>query len=285
MSFTKKISQLTLLLATVLLLNGCAVKFVYNQLDWLIPIYIRNYIKLEGTQKDFVRDRIDHHLAWHRKTQLPVYAEQLRKIVHTISDKVDRETIKEQHAEVEQLGDFLVDAIAPDIANVLLTSNKEQLEFLQQKMDKSIAEFQTDYVDIPLESLKEKRAFELKKYIERWTGALTDEQQSFLQTWQDRYTPIAHELFEHQLAWQKEFKQAITSEASDEEKKNALILLLTDSDPFIDSEYQAKLDHNFDLTVELFLSLHQSLEEKQLKHLNKKMLAYAKDFEELSNDS
>lgn len=282
MSFTRKIIYLPILLASVLLLNGCAVKFVYNQLDWLIPIYLRSYIKLENTQKEFVRERIDHHLDWHRKTQLPLYAQQLRKIVNTISSDVDRETIREQHAEVEQLGDQLIEAIAPDIAKVLLTSNDEQLKFLHEKMNAGITEFKADYVDIPIKELKQKRSFELQKYIERWTGELTDKQQALLVTWQDQYIPVAHELLQHQMAWQEKFNQVMTSKSNQKMKKAALISLLTDSDPFIDDQYQAKLDHNFDLTVELFLSFHSSLEEKQIKHLSKKMLAYAKDFEELS---
>ena len=41
------------ILVLVGMTSGCAVKLVYNQLDWLIPWYLSDYLDMNGEQDDF----------------------------------------------------------------------------------------------------------------------------------------------------------------------------------------------------------------------------------------
>ena len=45
-----KFARISMLFALVLVLNGCAVKFVYHQLDWLMPWYLDDYMEIPGNQ-------------------------------------------------------------------------------------------------------------------------------------------------------------------------------------------------------------------------------------------
>jgi len=71
------------LLAIALILfvsAGCSTSFTYNQLDWLIPWYVEDYVSLDGDQKDLLRTRVDSLLDWHRNEELAVYIALLDRI-------------------------------------------------------------------------------------------------------------------------------------------------------------------------------------------------------------
>lgn len=62
-------------------LAGCsAVRLAYNQADTLLYWRLDGYVDLTAEQVPRVRASLDDYHRWHRRTQLPVYAELLRRI-------------------------------------------------------------------------------------------------------------------------------------------------------------------------------------------------------------
>jgi hypothetical protein len=60
------------LLAALLLLAACSrLDLAYRNLDLVIPWWIGNYVSLEPSQKAWLEPRLQRHLAWHCRTQLP----------------------------------------------------------------------------------------------------------------------------------------------------------------------------------------------------------------------
>lgn len=62
------------------LIAACSNTFVYNQLDWLIPWYVDDYVDLTREQKRGLRARVESLLRWHRGEELTSYIAILDRI-------------------------------------------------------------------------------------------------------------------------------------------------------------------------------------------------------------
>ena len=62
--------QFLLLLFCLFLGTACSNKFFYNQLDWLIPWYVDDYVDLTLVQKENLDKQVEMLLQWHRGEEL-----------------------------------------------------------------------------------------------------------------------------------------------------------------------------------------------------------------------
>ncbi|MBL4795268.1 MAG: hypothetical protein JKY24_07180 [Pseudomonadales bacterium] len=269
-------------LLTCAMLSGCAVKFVYNQLDWVIPWYLQDYIPLNDAQKDYLNTRIDHHLVWHRQTQLPEYARFLRSTAVQISNGFTREEIDSLHLQLSTFGQILSDQIASDIAQLFLSSNDKQLVKMVDKFNRDNKRFKKTYIHISEENLRKLRLKETRKYLERWLGGLTRHQQDELKTWSTEFKPIAREVLAHKLLWQKNLKALMKSRNDSTEFKQQLTTFLANPGNDWKSEYTAKTDFNKERITALFLRLDAHMTQRQRNKLIKKLNSLANDLMELS---
>jgi hypothetical protein len=61
------------LLLCALTFSGCSSSFLYNQLDWLIPWLVADYVDLSRDQKKDLKSRLQPLLKWHREEELRAY--------------------------------------------------------------------------------------------------------------------------------------------------------------------------------------------------------------------
>lgn len=281
-SATKRhISKLLILFVAVTLLSGCTVKWVYNQLDWLVPIYVRTFIKLTPEQKDYLASAIDHQLVWHRQEELPKYVDYLNKIKKRLETGLTHKQLNAQNLELETFGDTLLNRLSPDIAELIATSSDKQLKRLFNKLDKEYQKSKKQFERSDDAKIRSQHRKDMEEYLERWLGSLTDHQSKLLNQWSLQYTPIEQELLQHQFNWQQRLKK-ITEETVDQKtKKEQLAMLFVDSDQFVDEAYQAKIDHNTKITEDLVVAASQSLTPKQLKRAKKKIDELVEDLVDL----
>jgi hypothetical protein len=74
------------LLAAVL--TACSNTFVYNQLDWLIPWYVDDYVDLTRDQRQTLKSRVKALLDWHRSEELSSYIGILDRVEADLSQPV-----------------------------------------------------------------------------------------------------------------------------------------------------------------------------------------------------
>lgn len=68
------------LIGGLLALGGCtAVQFTYNQGAWLAHWWLDRYADFSAEQSRQVKAALADWFAWHRRTQLPLYADELRR--------------------------------------------------------------------------------------------------------------------------------------------------------------------------------------------------------------
>ncbi|HEY6611743.1 MAG TPA: DUF6279 family lipoprotein, partial [Pseudomonas sp.] len=65
--------SLGLLLALLVLAACSRMELVYRNLDWLIPWKLDDYLSLDAGQSVWLDARLDDHLRWHCRSELPRY--------------------------------------------------------------------------------------------------------------------------------------------------------------------------------------------------------------------
>lgn len=279
----KKIALLMLL--SVVFTAGCAVRFVYNQLDWAVPWYLRDYISLTGDQKNDFQENLDDYLYWHRVEQLPLYAKFLRRVADQAEDGLNHAELEAVQTESEQLANVLVAAMSPHVVDLFADASDAQLKQLFEKFEQDNAAFRRDSVDISESIQRERWVKEARKYVERWTGKLNDRQKALIAHWGERYKPMGQELMDARLAWQKAFREILAQRKEQRPLyEQQLTALLQNSQFGRSPQFNEKFTCNRDALVALYQSLDASLTSAQRQRFLKTLRSYAEDFEALSKD-
>lgn len=270
------------LLVCALVLSGCAVRFVYNQLDWLVPWYLNDYMELDGPQKELFKQRLDAYLTWHRREQLPQYADFLEQVAQRAEKGMSHDDIALIQARTEQLAQAMIDRLKPDMMELFAMANDEQVASLFRKFEEDNAKYLKENVQASASKQRRQRQREVINYAERWTGALDEPQRKLIAEWSVQFELMHKEFYDTQLLWQQEFRRILQLRGDRAAYEQAFTQLLDTPEFGRSEELQRKLAKNQALLIDLYLALEKSLSTNQRKHMVKKLRDYAADFRELS---
>jgi len=251
---------------TVLFSSGCTVQWVYNQLDWLIPWYVRDYLDLNSEQKKWLKTRVGAHLDWHRRTQLPQYSQLLTEVALLVkSDKLTEPDIVRVSQRVNELGQQIVLATAPDIIHLFEGASDQQLKKLFDKIEDDNREFKETYIDVDAHRQNELEHKEMTRFLKKWLGGLNTDQKKMLDTWANTWRPLKADLHAEQLRWQSDFRSCLAQRRS-ESFPACMNGLLTAGDNYYSADYKQKYEYNIQLTNRLWIDINKSLTSKQREH-------------------
>ena len=277
-----RILRFSLVVLSSLLLAGCGVRFVYNQLDWLIPWYLEDYVELERDQETLFEERLQSYLAWHRTDQLPRYSAFLHQVADRAEKGLNQEDIAHIEDQTEQFAQALMDRMLNDLIDLLETASDEQIEQLFQRLEQDNKEYRREYIEVSADKQKKQRYKEVIKYAERWTGRLSDEQVKQIGEWVVQFELMGPEIEAARLAWQDEFRRVLALRSDRKRYETAFKKLISNPDFGRSDELKRKLAYNSELAVKLYLQLDRTLTQRQREHMVKKLRNYADDFQLLS---
>lgn len=268
-------------LSLLVLLGGCGVKTIYHQLDWYIPSVIEDFISLSDKQQSVLSLQVKQLLAWHRQTQLPVYATTLRTIRSQIKQGLNETHIEQISAELENYWKIVTAKMAPDMADLLLTTTASQQEELRKNFIAKNREYEEEYIRINEIKRREKIVEDLSNNLKRWLGPLTDQQIKLISYEVTRYEQVHVD----RLAYRKHWQEKLLTTLQDSDKTRAremLISLFSEPRKHRSDIFNKKLDTNKELNKALFLKINRMLTSEQLQHLSDEIEYYAKSFDELA---
>lgn len=160
----------------VALLGACSNTFIYNQLDWLIPWYVDDYVDLTRDQRQSLKARVRVLLDWHRSEELASYLQILDRVEADLSQPVTG-------GQVEQWANLMVAAYERIEAQMLPVAfelgadlNEEQMAEFIGKLEEGQEELEEEY----LERSDEEYVEEVREYFTEnlgdFLGRLTREQ-------------------------------------------------------------------------------------------------------------
>jgi uncharacterized protein DUF6279 len=278
-----RLLRLLIIILFIMLMAGCSrIKFAYNQLDWLIPLYLGRYIDLSARQRNELDKQVDRLLAWHCSNQLHRYAALLRTANTDFqTDQVTAQRLHEISLQIEEYWDELMRQINPEIARLLVSANNEQLKQLFQNLDEKNQDWLNEYNDKTTQELNLEYQQNMLETLEYWLGPLENIQMQMVNVWADEFVPLGLDGLYRRKNWQAKL-HALTMHRHDPAFHAQIKQLFLEPEQFRSSSYQQRLENNRNATIKLLVHIANSLTAPQKKHLNNEILSIAQDFDELS---
>jgi hypothetical protein len=263
------------------MVSGCTVKFFYNQLDWMIPWHIEDYLPFTDEQQAILEQRINHQLRWHRETQLPHYALWLRQLRDDWQDGLDLAELENHQDLLEKHWNTLLQQLVPDSAALLATTTDEQVDALFESMAEANQEYREEYVAPDLKTLRENRLKRLEKWLKRWTGEITAEQEELLSDCNEGLQLVGEERLAYRRQWQAIF-QRLLARRHEPDFDELLSRFITDQTHSRPATYQRKFEANRTLTQTCILAIDDLMMDRQRDSLLENISELADDLDELA---
>lgn len=260
------------------------VRVGYNNFDSVAAWMAHDYFDLSGGQRDQFTQRFERLHAWHRRTQLPEYAQFLTDM-QSRARRGLRETdmlwlvdgFRQRYARIATRG-------AADAADLLATLTPEQIQTFRQQVDNDNRKFMREHRinDGETERRKVMQQRTLTQ-LRDWVGPLDDAQQAraiaLLQT-----LPLVDRLrHEDRLRRQREFFTLLELRGGD----RALFARrmrdwLEHWEAGRGAEQTRLFDESWKKRAEFYAAMDRLLTPAQRNHLVRRLQDYIDDFRELS---
>jgi len=273
-----------LIVLIAFLLIGCGPRFVYYQLDWLIPLILRDYISLNAEQKRLLKDRVVRRIDWHCRTQLGSYSTTLRTLSRDISNldhPMEYQRMSEYYTKFYGYWTELIRQVSPDLAELLKTATDDQIEELFNNLNERGEEMRAEYVDLPEGELIKQREDRMIKAIRKWLSDPTPEQKQAVAMWSQQLKSLGSEWMQYRDRIEEEVRYLLRKRRDLPDFEQRFTDVLVHPERMRSESYQIKNDYNTDLTIKLALKINHLMTPEQRKRLTKRIDSLAEDFEKI----
>ncbi|MEW8237238.1 MAG: DUF6279 family lipoprotein [Candidatus Thiodiazotropha taylori] len=273
---------LTLLLA--LLLSACSrIQLAYNNLDWLLPHYLSSYMPLSDNQDSLLETGVENFLQWHCSTQVAGYAHLLRDVDRRFrSDDLVRSELVTFNDRIQQAWTGILQQGSPALGDILLTADETQIRELLEGFEQRNHEWLEEFEATSAEELRDDYRERMSKELQRWFGELDEQQEQILVVWSRQFQPLGLQGLEVRRRWQSRLGEIVNARNDREAFQREFAELLTNPATLRTPQYQQRLDHNRDVTIDMIYRIVQQLSNTQKHHLKRQVRAVAGDFDGLA---
>jgi len=269
-------------LSAVLIVGCSLVQLAYNNLTWVIPWYVDDYITLNRRQASLLEDLIQRELHWHRTTQLPAYAQWFRALSGDVKAGFTHAKVNRHLERFEEFRKALMQETATHLATLLVTTSDAQIAELFDNFDGYNRRFSNEYIDRPPDELQQNRLERVEGIFADWLGPLTKTQRAAIDHWSRQRGSIAPEVLAYRKQWQTRFHEVLEQRAHNGQFTEELRSLLVTPHRYSPPTYLEKRQRNIELGKELFLAIVNDATPAQRERLRETLKKYARDFEQLS---
>lgn len=164
----------------LLLATACSNKFFYNQLDWLIPWYVDDYVDLTFVQKEDLDKQVDMLLRWHRGEELTRYITILEHIERDVDNEVAVETVEKWFNEVLVAAKRVQETILPSAIELGEGLSEAQMEEFVNNLWHRHKELEEEYLGRSNEEYIEDNYDNLHDKLSKYVGKLSARQKERL---------------------------------------------------------------------------------------------------------
>ena len=266
-----------------LLAAGCSgIKVVYNQLDVLLPWYFRDYVDLDTGQRGQLERSVETLLAWHRESEVGRYASFFRQLAADAATPLPPGRLEAARLELETFWDDIARRVAPDAAALLATLDEAQVESLFAKMQREDRELAEEALDRDREERVERRARELTRQVERWTGRLDATQRTIVEDCAAELRGDTEGWLASRRTWQQALREALDGRRDTVTFTSRLEHLLADGEDFWTPEYRESFQADRQRVLRMLEQVDLSLSERQRTRLRDRLERLALDLDAIA---
>ncbi|HEY8024904.1 MAG TPA: DUF6279 family lipoprotein [Burkholderiaceae bacterium] len=187
--------RLALLALVPLTLVACSLgRIGYNNGDTLVYWWLNGYVDFDSSQRPWVQQRIEGLHAWHRHTQLQTYVPLLIAAQHRLEHNVTKAEVLADYEDMTKCVDRIVDQAAPDLADLAIAMDADNLAQLTKKFESNNDKFRKEYMSGDREERQVHRYKMIMEWAEYWFGDFSDVQQAVIRRISDA-RPLNNELW------------------------------------------------------------------------------------------
>jgi hypothetical protein len=264
-----KSRRVVALMFALVFLSSCSNTFVYNQLDWLIPWYVDDYVDLTKGQKQSLKQQLKPLLQWHRKEELVLYLELLDRIERDLAAPLDSAMIQSWVNEGELAGERLEQHMLPLAFELGEQLSDVQMEEFLHNLWEHQEEMEEEYLDRDEQTYVDENRESIEENLQDLFGKLTAEQELVVdsaalsmmrfddvwlaerKTWLELLQQV---LSERQTGWQ----QVIIDAMADRQRRQ-------------DPQYRVAYLHNQQVIMQAIATVLNSRTEKQTALLQREL--------------
>lgn len=267
----------------VLVLSACGVRYMYSQLDWLVPWYVRDYVTLDAEQRALLDVRLAERLDWHCECQLPGYSAWLRGVAANVGEmRLDRIQLEQQAVQAEAFVRALMEALADDVPVLLAALSDAQVVELFGNLEDLNRKVRAEHIDAPAAALSVRQGERMERRLRRWFGRLNADQRELVRIWRTQLTPVTEEWFANRMDWQRRLQEALSQRHDRPVFERLLAELLIHPDAAWSARYRAGVMRNRALTLALLADIHALATPRQRDRLLHEIDTLARQFDRLA---
>ena len=277
------ISKVVFTIIVFMMMTSCSMKFMYNQLDYLIPYYVDGMVSLDDMLEEKVEQRSMMLINWHRHTQLDQYAQWLRHLQRDANDQLTEEKLHGYIATLENYWDSIAARINEEMALLLPLLNRKQREELFASLTERNKEFHEEYVAINEHERLEQYTERLVDGYETWLDDLTEEQKKVVELTATRMESTAELRLQRRQLWQRSLEKILVSNDDVSDRQVALRDYFTEFNRRENSAMKTAGDKNKMILASLTVQIVHSMTDEQKTHFQSSTNEYIRMFEDLAN--
>ena len=263
---------------TILTIAGCSSQLAYRFADTAIEWEVDNYVDLDNAQEQRLSQRIDGLHLWHAQVELPKYRQQLKQLRDDLANgNIDQQRVAAVYEQLWQLWHNIQQRVYPEALLLLpqLTAEQRQqlLTNLQEKLDERREKYQ-QRAQQPIAERRSEQIDEQEERLQDWLGYLTDQQRQLVADNVSQRVSDTTLWLAYRQRWLDEFAGTLQAGSEQPDFAERLRLLLTDPAQLRSAQLNETMQQQRQQQIAFYLSLYQSLSERQRQHL----LAKADDY-------
>ena len=265
----------------LLLLGACSItRLGYNHLDTLLRWQVSEYVDLDTQQQQMFNAELQRVWIWHRHTQLPVYAAELRQLAGQVrADVIGREQIDASSARITGYWKDLVAQALPGYAGLNAALGDAQVADLIRRIGKEVERKARKRQKLSVEERRQHRIDAMNDTLRDWIGRPTARQRQLVEQWADATQLTPAEQTQRQQARLERYAALLASRSEPGFEQRMGIFIL---DPEPGDGVQSPDVVQRDRWLQLLADIAPTLEPAQRERLCKRLLGYAADFEALA---
>lgn len=264
-----------LLIVLLILSTACSNKFFYNQLDWLIPWYVDDYVDLTFVQKENLDKQVDMLLQWHRGEELSRYIEILNHIEKDVTEGVTVATVKNWFDVVLIAAKRIEINILPSALELGEKLTEEQMaEFVKNLWDRQ-AELEDEYLSRSNEEYIEDNYESLADNLAKYVGRLNNVQKERLNKAASSMQRFDHVWLDDRRAWLEKIEGLMKREQGWQQATIGAFSVRGEQQP---KRFKQYLSYNTNIINEAIADVLNQLSDKQRGKLLVEIAEIKNDF-------
>lgn len=272
--------HLVMIVCCLFLLSGCAVRMLYNWLDWAIVWKLDDYFDLSRKQKNVLGEQVDELLQWHRKQALPDYVVALRALSFDLRRPLTEAEVEHHLQTFERLSRQLAEGLKTPANRFAVVLTDEQIQQFVHERWKKLREQRDEFKEKNGQKVYASFKKKLEKNLRNWIGDLDPAQQPLIEQssqWQRQYYAS---WLDYQEVWVQAVEKTLAARGTPEFERG-LVLVLLNGDELGDGRFRQYLADSRARSVTWLPALSASLTPRQREELRGRLSDLAADLEAL----